>query len=224
MGVTTDMSEFCTTYHKNNNTINPLEGREIVVQKRKTDTIYYNRDTDRFTYTKDLCLGMLPVEIAEDIARVIHQFKLQSIFEVRRDLSKVEYIPDKEKYVYKPSYQFPIILDSDDDSCYRCVCYTKAGHKCKNYADNFSQMSLTDAPPIKYANFRRKYTRGLNMGQDNTIELCRVHHKMILRQLKITEADLLRNPRCRNIDKDDIIYKTLGWEYAKSNGIPIKIK
>tara|TARA_R110000803_G_scaffold48249_2_gene100216 strand:+ start:900 stop:1523 length:624 start_codon:yes stop_codon:yes gene_type:complete len=165
-----DFNEFVETYHKNNGTKNPLDERVIEIDKRKDDTIYYDKDTKKFSYTKHLCLGLLPSDIEEDIAKMIHQHQFKTKIFISRD----------PKYV-RPGcsrFRFPIdrYLWGIREGCkYTCPCYTKKGTICGK-SSHWSYQLEMNTIPMKYVS-------------DGRVELCKTHKKMIDRQFHGCEGD-----------------------------------
>lgn len=209
MVITSDFNQFVETYHKNNGTTNPLEGRVIEVKKRKDDTIYFDKDKKKFSYTKKLCLGLLPQDVEEDIARMIHQhhFKTKIFMSAvpKYGRKTLYHNPVNRKYM-RPTHnylKFPIARYLWDvrHSRYYCNCYTKKGTICGNSSDSNSRLKMNTVP--------MKYQSSGNLW--NRVELCKTHKKMIDRQLHGCEDD------------ESYLYYLLGWNYSISHGIPIKL-
>ena len=212
MVITSDFNQFVETYHKNNGSTNPLEGRVIEVQKRNEDTIYFDKDKKKFSYTKKLCLGLLPQDVEEDIAKIIHQHQFKTkifISAVPKYGRKTLYHnPVNRKYM-RPTHNYlkfpPIDRNVGWDSHYRCSCYTKRGTICGKTSNTDSRLKMNNIP-MKYSNKGR-----VGNGLCVFIELCKTHKKMIDRQLHGCEDD------------ESYLYYLLGWEYSISHNIPIKV-
>ena len=231
MTITSDFNQFVKTYHKNNGSTNPLDER-VIKQTRKDDIIYFDKDTNKFSYTKKLCVGLLPQDLEEDIAKMIHMYQFKKnifipvspYFTLGKDAlsHRSRYLRAKKDLGYMfPNH--PLI----DIGTYagQCSCYTKKGTRCKSRATFFpiysNSIGFTGYIPQKYDTHEEGYhPESINQ----TTHLCKTHSKMIRKNVSRPDwrADA---DRCyHEYYYENKLMKELGWNYKTHHGYLIKTK
>ena len=224
MTITSDFNQFCSTYHKNNETTNPLDER-VIKQTRKDDTIYFDEDSKKFSYTKKLCVGLLPQDLEEDIAKMIHmyQFKKNIFIPVSPYFSLGKGRPRYLRKKKDLGYTFPDHNFIDTQYCGKCSCYTKKGTRCKSRATFYpiysNSIGFTGYIPQKYDTHEGGYhPESINQ----TTHLCKTHSKMIRKSDNRMETDA---DRCyHEYYYENKLMKELGWNYKTHHGYLIKTK
>jgi len=222
MTITSDFNQFCSTYHKNNGSTNPLDER-VIKQTRKDDIIYFDKDTKKFSYTKKLCVGLLPQDLEEDIAKMIHMyhFKKNIFIPVSPFFSLGKGLPRKRMDL---GYMFPNYFDETYEE-YRCSCYTKKGIRCKSHATPLlgHAVGFIGYIPQKYdcSDIDRQlmyHPEKINLSTN----LCKTHSKMIRKNVSRMETDA---DRCyHEYYYENKLMKELGWNYKTHHGYLIKTK
>ena len=231
MTITSDFNQFCCTYHKNNGSTNPLDER-VIKQTRKDDIIYFDEGTKKFSYTKKLCVGLLPQDLEEDIAKMIHmyQFKKNIFIPVSPYFSLGKGRP---RYLRKKKdlrYTFPNHHLIDTQYTGKCSCNTKKVTRCKSRAtdtDNHYSIGFIGYIPEKYdCSWKEEgdiLIRGYHPEKINqTTHLCKTHSKMIRKNVSRMETDA---DRCyHEYYYENKLMQELGWNYKTHHGYLIKTK